>query len=273
MMAGETIKSVNRSTSYPSLTLDDALLRLNRLKDSMGLNGNMNRETVASGIGYSTLTGTSARAVAAMASYGLLSRNKDKYVISELGKRYLLPETDGDITNVRRQAALSPRLFAQLYQDFKGQILPKLIGNILAQRYEVQSKASEEVIRIFKATMHQAGLMSETGLLQEVNNARVSTDNEGADGEVTKAKAEKSAETPQDSQITILKKHDEKPLGEDSLNEQGVNHSGKGWNLRVVVRTSHLIDRKTRREIRKFLGAADDLADHLDSLDEQVSHE
>ena len=158
-------KKVERSTSYPSMNVEEAFARLVQLKDSMGLNGNYKRETVAKGIGYNTITGTSARSVAALVHYGLLVRDKDTYSISPNGRRFLIPTDDNDQPAAIREAALSPKLFEQLFSEYEGQVLPKLIGNILATKYWVQEKVASTVVKLFESSMAHAGLLGANGLL------------------------------------------------------------------------------------------------------------
>ena len=49
-----------------------------------------------------------------------------------------------------------------------------------------------------------------------------------------------------------------------------MNHSGDGWSLTVLLRTSHRLDKATREKIRTILSTADELADDLYELDEKV---
>jgi hypothetical protein len=80
-----------RSHAYPVMALADALTRISNINENLGLQGRYNRETIATGMGYSGLSGTSARAVAALAQYGLLDREKDQYSLSRLAKNTLHP--------------------------------------------------------------------------------------------------------------------------------------------------------------------------------------
>jgi hypothetical protein len=66
-----------------------------------------------------------------------------------------------------RTAALSPSLFAEIYQAFKGQVIPKQFVNRLIHEFGIQQKAAPEVERIFKATMITADI------LQKKNNMLV----------------------------------------------------------------------------------------------------
>ena len=158
-----------RSRAYPVITLTEAFTRLVRLNDNLGINGRYNRETIANGMGYSSLNGKASRAVAALSHYGLLTRTKELYSFSALARKYLLPNDDNDQAAATRTAALAPALFAEIYQAFKGQIIPKQFANRLVNEFGIQPKAASDVERIFRSTMTSAGLMLPNNVLDDID--------------------------------------------------------------------------------------------------------
>lgn len=154
-----------RSRAYPVMPLEEALTRIESINRNLGINGQFNRESLAVGMGYTSLNGASARRVAALVHYGLLNRDKDQYSLSPLAKQYLLPVNDGDKEAATREAALSPTLFAEIYDTFKGQVIPKQFVNRLIQEFGIQQKAAPDVERIFKATVEAAGILQGNGIL------------------------------------------------------------------------------------------------------------
>jgi len=147
------------------MPLEEALTRIESINRNLGINGQFNRESLAVGMGYTSLNGASARRVAALVHYGLLNRDKDQYSLSPLAKQYLLPVNDGDKEAATREAALSPTLFAEIYDTFKGQVIPKQFVNRLIQEFGIQQKAAPDVERIFKATVETAGILRSNGIL------------------------------------------------------------------------------------------------------------
>lgn len=154
-----------RSRAYPVMALEEALGRIENINKNLGLNGKFNRESIAVGMGYSSLSGASARAVAALVQYGLLDREKDQYYLSALSKKYLLPLDDNDKQNATRIAALSPSLFGEIFAAFKGQVIPRQFTNRLVHEFGIQQKAAPDVERIFRTTMETAGLLNRSGIL------------------------------------------------------------------------------------------------------------
>lgn len=161
----EKVFKKERSRAYPVMPLSEALARIKSIKDNLGVKGRYNRETIASGMGYSGLNGASARAVAALTQYGFLDREKDQYSLSDTAQDYLMPVEDDDQSTAMRMAALSPMLFAEIYQAFKGQVIPKQFINRLIQEFGIQEKAAPEVERIFKETMTTAGMLTDSNIL------------------------------------------------------------------------------------------------------------
>lgn len=158
-------KRHERSRAYPSVGLEEALKRVENIKNNLGLNGQFNRDSIAVGMGYGSLNGASARAAAALVHYGLLDREKDQYSLSPLAKRYLLPVTDTDQDVAIKEAALSPALFADIFESFKGQVIPRQFQNRLIQEFGIQHKVASDVERVFKATMESANMIGDNGIL------------------------------------------------------------------------------------------------------------
>lgn len=165
-MTGNSKKS-GRSRAYPAITIEEALDRISKINENLGVNGWFNRESIAVGMGYASLNGASARRVAALVHYGFLSRDKDQYSLSDLAKKYLLPVGDNDKEIAVREAALSPTLFSEIYGALKGQVIPKQFVNRLIHEFGIQQKAAPDVDRIFKSTMETAGILRSNGVLSE----------------------------------------------------------------------------------------------------------
>ncbi len=161
-------KSRPRSKAYPAMDLNDALKKTNKISENFGLNGAYNRETMATGMGYTSLSGTASRAIAALVHYGLLSRSKDQYELSVLAKKYLTPVEDDDIKEATREAAIRPSLFHEIYSKFSGQIIPKQFVNRLINEFGIQQNAASDVERIFRSTMETANILNENGILEIV---------------------------------------------------------------------------------------------------------
>jgi hypothetical protein len=167
----ESIIKKERSRAYPVMPLSEALVRIKSINENLGSRGQCNRETIATGMGYTGLNGASARSVAALTHYGFLDRNKDQYSLSGIAKKYLMPLEDSDQAIAMSTAALSPVLFSEIYESFKGQVIPKQFVNRLIQEFGIQQKVAPEVERIFKETMVTAGILQSNNILNSTTTS------------------------------------------------------------------------------------------------------
>jgi hypothetical protein len=254
----ETLNKSSRSASYPSLALEDALGRLTNMKTSIGVKGHFNRETVISAIGYNSVSGASARAVASLVHFGLLSREKDLYTLSELGQKYLMPTLDGQDTEAIREAALQPKLFKQIYDDYEGQVLPKQLNNILTIKHSIQNKAASSVVKAIESTFKFAGLLGENNILSSPNQQSVTSD---AD-QNTDIKTQ--IQTPIPIKSIVKAEFDN---SETAMSQRTVSRSGTGWALTVVFEQSRHFSPDIRKDIRALMDAAEDLSDKLYDID------
>lgn len=171
-----------RSRAYPVIPLSEALEKIKAINVNLGVKGQFNRESIASGMGYTSLNGTSGRRVAALVQYGFLDREKDQYFLSSLAKQYLLPVSDNDQVNAVQEAALTPPLFSDIYNVLKGQVLPRQLINRLIHEFSIEQKAAKDVDRIFKETMEVAGILQPNGILNsEVTSQSETPPNHSSD--------------------------------------------------------------------------------------------
>lgn len=260
-------KKMSRSTSYPSISLSEGLKKLSMLKDSLGVNGEYDREATAKGMGYGSLSGSSARAVAALVHYGLLNRSKDQYSISDLGKKYLMPIEEGQSQEAIREAVLKPALLHKIYSEYEGQQLPGQLKNILTITHGIQGAAADTALRVIKQSFNHAGLITDDGtLIRQPVTTKVS---EGDDVEQASAKhTPNSSHTPTDSVSTpsIITTGS---IREGSSTEQGINLAGNGWQLTVLLKTTKRHSAETRKKVRDLLEKADEVADSLYAEDDK----
>lgn len=239
----EKIKKIKeRSVAYPSVTLEEALNRLQELQSNHG-SGPYSREDAARGMGYSSISGASTRAVAALVHYGLLDRSGNAYTQSKIAREILFPVSDQAKSHAITQAAHSPRLFETLIKKYAGQAIPTMLDNILI-REGVSSGASKETANTFRETLKFAGLLKNGVVLTDVSG-------------------EADASQPEDG----------RPLqgagGYESSGRGGktvpgkflFSDSGKGWNLSISSETP------LTSEIKKVLV---DIAEKLEQINKEA---
>ncbi len=149
-----------RSPNYPAISLPEALERLKGLWDSIE-NHAADREVVVKGMGYTTVHGASITALSALCKYGLVKREGRDYRITERGQMYLHPKNHTERKEAIQSAAIEPKLFVLLNEQFPGGTSnDELIRNYLIREKYSQS-AVTSAIRSYRET--QALLESECG--------------------------------------------------------------------------------------------------------------
>lgn len=107
-----------RSPNYPSLPLDEAIDVVRKLH-SFNRTNVLDRAAAAKDIGYTGLTGRSAKVLATLSQYGLLDKaGKAGVRVSPLGVKLLHPRNEGEFRESMAEAAFLPSLFAELREQF-----------------------------------------------------------------------------------------------------------------------------------------------------------
>ena len=145
-----------RSTAYPGIALEQAVTISKKLIESYGKSP-FSRENAVQALGFKA-GGSSFTKVAALVHYGLLARKGNSYENSGLGERVAYFQSDEDLKGAIAQAALTPRLFTTLANDYSGRAIPGLLKNILITQHKINRNVADDVATIFKDSLEYAGL-------------------------------------------------------------------------------------------------------------------
>lgn len=148
-----------RSKAYPSISLEAGVMRADTIRKSVG-KGFFDRETMAKNMGYKSLSGVATRAIAALVHYGLLERQKDKYSLSDLAMRLVLPVNEEDRKDAALTALREPDLYKELINTYSGtgESLPEALGNVLAHNHGINPNSSNDAARVFIESIDYAGI-------------------------------------------------------------------------------------------------------------------
>jgi hypothetical protein len=148
-----------RGPKIPGVNLQSAIDLLRRVRDGVGV-GRASRETIAQALGYSSLNGSSKRAIAALGHFGLMERAGSSALrVSDLGSRILVPRDEQEQREAIAEAAQQPALYQKLFSRYGGHGLPALLPNILVRDFGVLASSSEEIVRTFRESVEFAGLL------------------------------------------------------------------------------------------------------------------
>ena len=122
-----TAKSI-RSPSYPSMSLEDAVGAVAKIEAAYR-GSPVDREDGAKLIGYSGGTGPANKALAALASYGLVERaGKGMMRVTARARSILHPDSEADKNRELVAAALEPKLFREIKERFADMDVPPMDG-------------------------------------------------------------------------------------------------------------------------------------------------
>lgn len=146
------IKKRVRSPRYPSFSVEDAVASARKIYEKDGMNA-VDRESAVRHMGYSSLNGASATALASLKQYGLaVDEGKGTIRLTDLALDLLEPESDQRFSEAAFEAAFSPDLFQSLREKFPATVPSE--SNLRAHlvRQEFTQAAIKSVVPAYLAT-------------------------------------------------------------------------------------------------------------------------
>lgn len=113
----------------------------------------------------STRSGTYLTRVAAAKQFGLLAGNSSHFTITDRALAIVAPVMPSDAIRAKGEAFLSVELFAKIYADFKGKMLPPPVGlsNLFQNTYGIIPDRVPTAVRVFLNSAQQSGYLQGSG--------------------------------------------------------------------------------------------------------------
>ena len=156
------IKLRVRSPRYPSFSLTEAETMARRIYNQDGMNA-VDRESAVQHLGYSSLNGASATALASLNQYGLtVDAGKGAIRLSNVALDLLEPESEKARADAVRIAAFTPDLFASLREKFPETVPSE--SNLRAHlvRQQFTSSSLKTVVSAYLETCEYVASVKET---------------------------------------------------------------------------------------------------------------
>lgn len=150
-----------RSPRYPSISLGEAEELARKAYGSDGMNA-MDREVAVKHMGYSSLNGASAQALASLKQYGLISEaGKGMVRLTDLALDVIEPQSESAKRDALRQMAFRPDLFAGLRERFPGTVPSE--SNLRAHlvRQQFTQAAIRNIVPAYLGTCEYVASLSE----------------------------------------------------------------------------------------------------------------
>jgi hypothetical protein len=148
---------VQRSPSYPAISLEDAITKV-RLVFNYDRRNYTAPEVILKHLGYNEVRGgTGGRALSALRQYGLLDEKNDTYRVSDLAYRLLhLAPNDPERDAALKEAATKPAIFREIFANYPdGLPSDAALQNYLIKR-NFNPDSVRTFVRAFRATMELA---------------------------------------------------------------------------------------------------------------------
>ncbi len=213
--------------------------------------------------------------LAALKEFGLIRVEGDDVYATDLANEITKPISEDERLAGIRKAFLSVGTFSDLFNSLEGGVaLPKTkVVEYAVHNLGVSRESKERFISSFIESGKYVGVVdfskdSDTvTLVKSVAEPQPQIADETSEELVTEETHEVASFinglTPK--AVTAVKRGDF--VDNATMNEQGVNHSGDGWGLTVVVKSSHRLPADLRKDIRDLLESADTVADSFYELE------
>lgn len=268
-----------RGKGFPRLTLNSAV----KIIDAASKFGKAWPKEQFAGFGSqsgagSARSGAFAARVASLKDYGLVTSTKDTVTITELGVRVAKPVTEQERSNAIEEAFLNVVPFRSLYDGLEAGVELSLdqVAQYAVFNLGVSRESKDKFVSVFIDSGKYVGLVSHSKETSTITlMARRDNENRtgfvGPEDESSAALDAPATRHSTSSVLTAPAVISAQHLSNDAntSTEQGVNHSGDGWVLTVVLKTTTRLDKESRKKVRDLLELADEVADELHSSDEQ----
>lgn len=149
-----------RSSPYPSFTIQQSLDLTKAIYDNYGSNFDVTREQTAQVLNQSTTSVQSKMSTAVQ--YGWLTlKPKIGYRVSDLFIKWMRPISEEQKNEAMLTSFRNPGLYQALITKFDGNVLPpaNLLANILRQDHRIYDSACDEAARIFIENANFLGVL------------------------------------------------------------------------------------------------------------------
>ncbi len=215
----------------------------------------------------SVKSGAFAARISSLRDYSLIVSDKETVSLTDLGLKIVKPVTEAERRDAIKTAFLSVDTFKALFDSFEGGVMlsKDQVAQHAVYNLGISRESKDKFINAFIDSGRFVGLVDynkeESAIKLLKGMVQESVEHKPHDIE--------TAAVPTSSTIsTVIAPEVLDTQQEKAFTEQGVNYSGDGWNLTVLLKSSRRLDPATRKKLRDLIEVADELSDLLHSVDE-----
>jgi hypothetical protein len=196
------------------------------------LGGKCDRETCANQMGLK-FSGAFSKRIGAALKFNLITSGKGELAVSELYKSIKTAYNEDEEREFMIKAFLSPSVFRELYNRFKGQEIPvKILDKLLIREYEVAEGIASAVAKHFREGSLFTGLLDASNkLLPEVKEHEEILEDEEVNKPIGNPNNAHSTQKPTQNKSFI-----DQFSTDRQLNEYIVHITGPGIDSRLMIK-------------------------------------
>src|ERR1700733_7190159 len=188
----------DRSPNAPRFTLSESVELVSNLYKKVG-KAQIKPQVAASTLGYASLNGSALGAIGAFNQYGLIERSRGEGLsISQLAIKLIHPVNDDQLLAAKREAALKPNVYADLYAGNFQHCAEDVIKNHLIQE-GFTANGARKTAAVFKANIEYANLLDENFKLD--SESKITQNENVTETSIEPKPLEKSSITSKDKPI------------------------------------------------------------------------
>lgn len=156
----------NRSSSYPSLTVDKAYEFAKKINDQFSSVAEISREEIATALSMNA--GSIIRDISSCVQYGFLNKNtaEGKYKLSQIFSNIFSPESERDKKVAYMKAFGNPKLYNELITKFENNVIPIELPNTLSKHFNIRKEVADNAANIFIESGKYVGVINDNRLLK-----------------------------------------------------------------------------------------------------------
>lgn len=154
---------------YPYFDLESSIAVAKVIRERGGMS--CEADQLAHWLDYkSTRSGTYLTRVAAAKQFGLISGNSDRFSVTDRALAIIAPVMPSDAARAKSDAFLAVGLFARVFNDFRGKMLPPAVGiaNLFQNTYGIVPDRVPQAVRVFLSSAQQADYLAGSGDTQRL---------------------------------------------------------------------------------------------------------
>ena len=224
----------------------------------------------------SAKSGAFANRVAALKDYGLIATSKDSVTLTDLSIQIAKPVTKEERTKAIYQAFMNAEIFKKLFDGLDpGEELPlDQVAQYAVFTLGVSRESKDKFLSVFIDSGRFVNLVKHNKEKSTITLAQVTPNKEQPQPDTNEPAEDQKKDGTLTPAMPIVQSigSDSEPVTQTGFSsrpttEQGVNYSGDGWILTVLLKTSMRLDANTRKKVRDIIEAADILSDELHGLE------